>query len=130
MIVAVASGEITAAQLLADVLIATPSARLTISGDSALVGALVWRLGPRALQAYIRGIEVADVADAIVANDEEAAAWLGRRSELALDSAAALIRRHGGDALERAEFARLFAIGEPQEGLAAFLEKRAPRFDD
>jgi len=43
---------------------------------------------------------------------------------VALDAAANLIRRRGGDVLERAEFARLFAAGEPQRGLAAFLNRR------
>jgi hypothetical protein len=51
-----------------------------------------------------------------------------QKSTIALDSAAMLIDRRGGDALERAEFARLFATGTPQEGLTAFLEKRQPRF--
>jgi hypothetical protein len=55
-------------------------------------------------------------------------AWLGVRSTEALDAAAMMIARRGGDVLERAEFARLFATGTPQEGLAAFLEKRRPRF--
>ena len=59
----------------------------------------------------------------------DAQAWLERwmqgRSALALDSAAMLIRSRGGDALERAEFARLFAIGEPQRGLRAFLGRRS-----
>jgi hypothetical protein len=50
------------------------------------------------------------------------------RSALALDSARMLLENRGRDALERAEFARLFAIGEPQEGLRAFLEKRRPSF--
>ncbi|MBV9492715.1 MAG: hypothetical protein JOZ54_00595 [Acidobacteria bacterium] len=45
-----------------------------------------------------------------------------------MDSAATLIGARGGDALERAEFARLFATGEPQKGLQAFLEKRKPRW--
>ena len=52
----------------------------------------------------------------------------GPGSALARQSAKLLIENRGGDALERAEFARLFAIGEPQEGLRAFLEKRNPRF--
>lgn len=34
----------------------------------------------------------------------------------------------GGDRLERAEFARLFAEGEPQKGLAASLAKAKPPF--
>ncbi|MGZ7042115.1 MAG: hypothetical protein ACXVH7_10030, partial [Thermoanaerobaculia bacterium] len=55
--------------------------------------------------------------------------WMRGRSGLAIDSAAALIRRRGGDPLERAEFARMFAIGEPQVGLSAFLAKRKPEFE-
>ena len=54
------------------------------------------------------------------------AGWIGGRSTLALDEAAALIRGRGGDVTERFAFARLFATGEPQQGLAAFLEKRRP----
>jgi enoyl-CoA hydratase/carnithine racemase len=56
------------------------------------------------------------------------AAWIGGRSTLALDAAAALIRGRGGDVTERFEFARLFATGEPQEGVGAFLEKRRPKW--
>jgi enoyl-CoA hydratase/carnithine racemase len=56
--------------------------------------------------------------------------WLAGRSVLALETAAILIRSHGGDALEREEFSRLFSLGEPQKGLRAFLEKRRPRFRD
>ena len=126
MRIAIATGEITADDLLSDFLIVTTSARFEFNPE--LIGPLVWRLGRSALRTYLRGIRVEDVADAIVADEGEAKRWLGRRSLLALDSAAALIRHRGGDALERAEFARLFAIGEPQEGLAAFLEKRAARF--
>lgn len=54
--------------------------------------------------------------------------WIGARSAIALEVAAALIRKNGGDELERAEFARLFAAGEPQRGLRAFLEKQTPAF--
>jgi hypothetical protein len=53
--------------------------------------------------------------------------WVGARSAIALDAAANLIRRRGGDLLERAEFARLFAAGEPQKGLAAWLESRSTK---
>jgi len=123
--IAVVTGAITAGDLLADFLIATPSATLTVTPD--MTGPLVWRLGARALRLVVLGARVEDVADAVM-TEEEAARWIGSRSMLALDSAAMLIRHRGGDALERAEFARLFAIGEPQEGLAAFLEKRSARF--
>lgn len=50
------------------------------------------------------------------------------KSQVALEAAEQLISRHGGDALERATFAWLFATGIPKEGLSAFLEKRRPRF--
>jgi hypothetical protein len=68
--------------------------------------------------------------DEITDHDAEAwcANWLKGRSVLALDSAATLIRSRGGDRLERAEFARLFATGEPQTGLGAFLAKKSPRY--
>ena len=130
LVVAVATGEINAAALFSDWLVVTPEARLTIGRDATTIAALVWRLGPAAYRSYLLdALNVADaVADAVVSNAADVDRWLGRRSTLALDSAAALIRRRGGDPLERAEFARLFATGEPQEGLAAFLEKRAARF--
>jgi enoyl-CoA hydratase/carnithine racemase len=56
------------------------------------------------------------------------AEWLSGRSTLALDTAAALTRGRGGDMTERIAFARLFATGEPQEGVGAFLEKRRPKW--
>ena len=172
MVVAVADGEINAAALLADFLIAGADAYLALngartsgpqsadlrSGDRshdqspdqrsddggpevrapapALLGALVWRIGAKALRLYALGCTILDgaadgVIDALVPlgtdSVEWAAGWIGRRSELALDAAAALIRRRGGDDLERAEFARLFAIGEPQEGLAAWLESKSTK---
>ncbi len=54
--------------------------------------------------------------------------WLSGRSVPALQSAAALLRRRGGDAIERAEFGRLFATGEPQLGLKRFLNRDATDF--
>jgi enoyl-CoA hydratase/carnithine racemase len=73
------------------------------------------------------------LADALVPSGadpvEWLAGWIGGRSTLALDEAAALIRGRGGDVTERFAFARLFATGEPQEGLAAFLEKRRPNWN-
>lgn len=47
-----------------------------------------------------------------------------QHSALAARAAEMLVEARGGDALERAEFARLFAIGEPQKGLRAFLARR------
>lgn len=117
MIVAVADAEIGAAALLADYLVAGPGARLEWSAET--IGALVWRIGPAALRLYALG-GVDGVADM------DSVEWEGR-SGLALDGAASLIRRRGGDVLERAEFARLFAIGEPQEGLTRWLESRSTK---
>ena len=55
--------------------------------------------------------------------------WLGRGVDgFRIDAAAVLVRSRGGDALERAEFARLFAIGEPRTGLGAFLAKKPASF--
>jgi hypothetical protein len=118
MVVAVADGEINAAALLADWLVAGPDATLDWSLPQTL-GALVWRIGAGALRLYVLG-GTGGVADM------DSVEWTSR-SELALDAAAALIRRRGGDALERAEFARLFATGEPQKGLAAWLESRSTK---
>lgn len=117
--VAVAAGAITADDLLADWLVVTEEARLTI--DASLAGPLLWRLGPSAYKRYLMGeLDARAVADG--------AFETGTRSQLALDIAAELLAHRGGDALERAAFALLFAAGEPQEGLSAFLEKRRPRF--
>ena len=115
MIVAVADTEITAAALLSDYLVAEPGARLEWSAET--IGALVWRIGPAALRLYALG-GTNGVADM------DSVEWESR-SAAALDSAASLIRRRGGDVLERAEFARLFATGEPQEGLGKWLESRS-----
>ena len=116
MIVAVAEDEITAAALLADWLVAGAEARLDWSSAETL-GALVWRIGATALRLYALG-----GTDGVA--DMDFVEWSGR-SGPALDAAARLIRSRGGDALERAEFARLFATGEPQKGLAEWLESRS-----
>jgi hypothetical protein len=118
MVVAVAGGEITAAALLADWLVAGPDATLDWSSPQTL-GALVWRIGSGALRLYALG-GTGGVADM------DSVEWTSR-SELALDAAARLIRGRGGDNLERAEFARLFATGKPQEGLAAWLESKSTK---
>ena len=122
---------ITAEALYADVLLAAPDDRLPLTRDA--WGGIVWRIGARAFDLYLTGATELDAAAAYewgivdaIADDREA--WLGGRSELALESAASLIRRRGGDVLERAEFARLFAIGEPQKGLSAFLGKTRPTY--
>lgn len=75
------------------------------------------------------------LADARVAGSITPAAWLrqwvGVRSVPALVSAMTMLRhRLGGDVLERAEFARLFAIGDPQAGLTRFLDRQPRDFSD
>jgi hypothetical protein len=128
MRIAVAEGTITADDLLADWLFVTEEARLTV--EPSLVGPLLWRLGAGAYRRYLLGeLDARAVADAVVPHGFDVEAWVGGRSKLALDVAAELLRLRGGDPLERAAFALLFAAGEPQEGLAAFLEKRAARFE-
>jgi len=120
MRIAVADGPITADDLLADWLVVTERATLTV--DASLAGPLLWRLGPNAYRRYLLGeLDARAVADGTFER--------GARSQLALDVAAELLAQRGGDALERAAFALLFAVGEPQEGLAAFLEKRMARFE-
>jgi hypothetical protein len=128
LVVAFGEGELrglaAAALLLSDYAVLRRGASITIDAPEAWAGA-VWRAGRKAL--FARAEELVDeLTDA----DEEAwrANWLKGRSVLALDAAAVLIRSRGGDALERAEFARLFAIGEPQKGLGAFLAKKPVTF--
>jgi hypothetical protein len=133
LVVAYGDGEVrgssAAALLFADYAVLHQEASLTIDVPEAWA-AVVWRLGRSALRWYARGGETHEVVDEVT--ELGPASWLekwtSQRSVIALDSAACLIRSRGGDALERAEFARLFAIGEPQKGLAAFLEKRRPVF--
>lgn len=129
----IVAGRRAATLLHSDWAVLEGSATLVLDTAEAWSGAF-WRIGRRALGFVTDGgIGPADafapgLADAIVASGTNPLEWVGNwmrgRSELALDSAAALIRRRGGDPLERAEFARMFAIGEPQQGLAAFLGKR------
>ena len=142
-IIAVATGEVTAAALHADWLVMSAGAKLIVeqgSSSAAVVGALVWRMGVRARRlllggsAALYGAEALEwgIADAVVPDGVDALEWTRQwassRSERAIDVAAQLLRSRGGDALERALFAWLFATGEPQEGLRAFLEKRSARF--
>ena len=115
--------------LYADVLLAAPSARLVLTREC--WGGIVWRIGGRAYALHLSGLTELGAAAAytwgiVDAVTDDPDAWLGGRSLLALEAGASLIARRGGDPLERAEFARLFATGEPQEGLRAFLEKRKP----
>ena len=125
-------GRAAASLLLSDFAVMAPAGSLHIDCSEAWAG-VIWRLGRDALTVHARGkssLGAAEAADAglVDAIDENAASLFESRSAIALDAAAMLISRRGGDALERAEFARLFAIGEPQRGLAAFLGKRRPRF--
>lgn len=128
LVVAFGEGELrglaAAALLFADYAVLRRGAHLTLDVPEAHAAA-VWRAGIKAL---IEQPE--DLVDEITDHDPDTwkANWLRGRSVLALDTAAVLIRSRGGDALERAEFARLFAIGEPQTGLGAFLAKKSPRY--
>jgi hypothetical protein len=94
----------------------------TVVLDSAVAWAgAVWRAGRRVWLGE-------PLEDEIIDGDDWFDRWIQHRSAAALDAAAMLARSRGGDVLERAEFARLFATGEPAEGLAAFLGKRRPSF--
>ncbi|HEX8172449.1 MAG TPA: hypothetical protein VF824_18080 [Thermoanaerobaculia bacterium] len=126
------SGTAAAALLFCDFAVLRANASLRIDTAEAWAGA-AWRLGRKTLTLFLRETQIApeeahrlglcdDVTDADA--EEWRERWMAGRSDQALDSAAALIRLRGGDRLERAEFARLFATGTPGEGLGAFLEKR------
>ena len=134
LVVAIGEGELrgspAAAAMFAGWCVLDPDARIVLDTPAAWAGA-AWRIGDRAYALWLSGVTEFDASTALREGLCDAIAShfdLGARSELALDSAAALVQGRGGDALERAEFARLFAAGEPQKGLSAFLEKRAPRF--
>lgn len=131
MIIHHSSLLISPESLYADVLLSAPEAKLPLSKHA--WGGVVWRIGAPAYTLHLSGATELDATAAyewgiVDAITDDPGAWLGARSMLALESAASLIARRGGDVLERAEFARLFAAGEPQEGLRAFLEKRQARF--
>jgi enoyl-CoA hydratase/carnithine racemase len=144
-LVACASGKVAglplAAALFSDYLAVEESASLEWGKSSEELAGLAWRIGRRALPLLLRQAFPMPAAVALESgiSDEVVAAgtdwvkwskeWIGARSELAIQSAARLIRLRGGDELERSEFARLFAAGEPQRGLRAFLDKRRPDFD-
>jgi len=136
----VVSGRAAATLLHSDWAVLTEDATVVLDTAEGWSGA-VWRIGRRAVGLLLAGSRTgaadareSGLADAIVPSGtnplEWLRSWMGGRSELALDSAASLIRRRGGDSLERAEFARMFATGEPQHGLAAFLEKKKPDWND
>jgi enoyl-CoA hydratase/carnithine racemase len=144
MVLAIGDGEISgdalAVGLFADFFALDDNAVLAIDVQPRVVAALAARIGRGAFRLLLDGTrkmpageaKTHGLVDAIVPVGTDARewanAWLARRSALALNAGASLIRRRGGDRLERAAFAWLFATGEPQEGLAAFLEKRAPQF--
>jgi enoyl-CoA hydratase/carnithine racemase len=126
-------GLAAAALLFADYAVLDTGAILHVDVAEAWA-AVAWRLGHGALRLHVEGrttftaaeAKNAGLCDEIIEGDaqEWLRQWMQGRSALALDSAATLIRARGGDVLERAEFARLFAIGEPQRGLDAFLNRR------
>ena len=126
------AGDAAAALLFSDWAVMEPDSTLRIDSPSAYAGA-IWRLrdGQSALAlAASPDLSAADAEQLRLCDEiSDGADFLGNRSEVALDAAATLIARRGGDALERATFAWLFATGTPAEGLTAFLEKRRPRFD-
>ena len=134
-IIAVGEGDIRgdalACALHADLLVLSSDTRISLDTPAAWSG-MVWRMGRKALMfCAAPAILPAAIADLLVPSGRDplewTAEWVGARSAIALDAAANLIRRHGGDILERAEFARLFAAGEPQKGLAAWLESRSTK---
>jgi hypothetical protein len=139
LVIAIGEGELrgcaAAAALFAGWSVLSDDARVHLDTPVAWAGA-AWRIGNRAYELWLDGTAEFDanaarregLCDEVAPAGFDAAKWISTRSELALDSATALIQQRGGDAVEGVEFARLFAAGEPQEGLRAFLEKRTPRF--
>lgn len=126
-------GFAAAALLFADFAVLRENATLQLDAPEAWAGA-AWRLG-RGVLHLAQTMSANEAREAGLCDDVTASApeswlaeWMRHRSVVALDAAAALIRSRGGDRLERAEFARLFAIGEPQKGLGAFLAKIKPTY--
>lgn len=141
-VIAIAGGDVAgrpaAALLLSDYAVMTPAASITLDCAAVWAG-VIWRVSDRALRLHVstpgvqtilpeQALELGLIDEIAADVDRWRRRFLEGRSTLALDSAAALIDRRGGDALERAEFARLFSMGEPQRGLRSFLEKRRPPF--
>ena len=130
-IIAVGEGELRgdalACALHSDFLVLASDTRILVDTPRAWSG-VVWRMGRTAL---LFSRAPAMIADLLVPAGRDplqwTIEWVGARSAIALDAAAHLIRRRGGDVLERAEFARLFAAGETQKGLAAWLESRSTK---
>ncbi|MEA2465328.1 MAG: hypothetical protein QOJ98_3075 [Acidobacteriota bacterium] len=132
LVIAFGEGEIgglaAAALLFADYAVVAAGARVSVDVPEAWAAA-VWRLGKRTLKWSLEQ-DQHELVDETTERDPQSwlEEWTRHRSVIALDAAAALIRGRGGDSLERAEFARLFAIGEPQHGLGAFLAKVRPSY--
>lgn len=131
LVVAVAGEDLhglaAAAFLFADYAVLHRRARLLIDVPEGWAAA-AWRLGRGVLRWALDGEKAEEIVDEVIETEPSAwlEEWTRHRSVMALDSAALLIRSRGGDRLERAEFARLFAAGEPQKGLGAFLAKTKP----
>lgn len=131
LVVAYGAGEVSgfaaAALLFSDYAVLHASATLIVDTPEAWAGA-AWRLGRTTLRWALDGAKQKDVVDETTEAEPQSwlEEWMRHRSVMSLDSAALLIRSRGGDRLERAEFARLFAAGEPQKGLGAFLAKIKP----
>ncbi|MCM2316772.1 MAG: hypothetical protein NDJ92_16620 [Thermoanaerobaculia bacterium] len=149
MLVALAGGELggpgLAAALDADWLAVREGSALRIAFPTLepnVAAALVRRVGVRARRLLLIGertmpaaAALADgVADSLVPAEVDSLkwlhGWLSARSARALLAGAGLVRRRGGDALERAEFARLFSEGVPRRGLRMFLDKKTLDFSD
>jgi hypothetical protein len=147
MVMTAGAGAIAAAPLelalAADWFAAAEDSVLDFSAlTGALAAGLILRSGARARPLLLgsrRSLPAEEalrrgICDSLVPRGEDSVkwlqAWLGTRSLTALASAAALVRRRGGDATERAEFARLFAESTPQRGLARFLAKKPLDFSD
>jgi hypothetical protein len=132
-VVAFGVGEVrglaAAALLFADYAVLDTGATLLVDTPEAWAAA-AWRLQRRTIPWAVNGARKEEIVDELSDRDPQQwrEEWMRHRSVMALDSAAALIRARGGDRLERAEFALLFAAGEPQKGLGAFLAKSRPTY--
>lgn len=130
LVVVIGEGELhghhAAALLFAGYAVMRDGAALHLDDPRVWAG-MVWRIGRKAMQLLDR--QRIEASEAIALGLADGSEFDEKhRSALALDVTAELIRHRGGDLLERATFAWIFATGEPREGLAAFLEKRRPHF--
>jgi enoyl-CoA hydratase/carnithine racemase len=136
--------QIAAAGLLADWFVLSAGGRLNLSQPwpPELSAGLAQRRGRGMMAIALLGPDMLEagealregLVDGLVPGGDDPLqwmrGWLGKRSLTVLQSAARLTRLRGGDPLERAEFARLFAAGEPQQGLRRFLAKEPARFSE